>query len=202
MKKIANILTDKKISFPEYFNSVSSKENLISNIPTLVIGWDFTKVNYPDAKIVDWKIDENTFWTFGNREKRAEYDTRLENFEKIAIERLIKSVKYRPLNLMTATKEEKMELYDYIESAEKKEIYLSNDMVYIYVPSNEYVFGIFLREIDYVGKSVKSFLSKIYSCENKEIVSGKISERIPSNLLGTVKNNLYIIPILLYESAV
>lgn len=202
MKKIANILTDKKTVFPEYYNVVKEKENLIKDIPTLVIGWDFTKMNYPEAKIVEWKINENTFWTFGNREKRDEYEQRVEKFGSIAVDRFVKSIKYIPVNIMTSSKEEKIELNNYVEGMEEKEIYLSNNMAYIYIPSMKTVYGIYLREIEYIGKSVKAFLSKIYNCDNKEIISGKISERVPNNLWLKLQNNAYIIPALLYESKV
>ena len=58
MKYIANILTNRKFNDTELYNIVSKKEDLISDIPTLVIGWEFTKKMYPNANILDWKIND------------------------------------------------------------------------------------------------------------------------------------------------
>ena len=74
MKLIANILTEGSFQNNELYNVVSNKDDLISELPTLVIGWSFTKRNYPEANIINWQINENTFWCFGKREKRNRYE--------------------------------------------------------------------------------------------------------------------------------
>ena len=73
MKFIANILTDKPFTNAELYNVVSDKNNLIDGIPTLVIGWEYTKKMFNNANILDWEIDRNTYWTYGKREKRNKY---------------------------------------------------------------------------------------------------------------------------------
>ena len=199
MRIIANILTDKNFVAGDYYNVVSDKKDLKEGIPTLVIGWEFTKSQYPDASIIGWKIDENTFWTFGNREKRPEYEKRLEKFNSMVVDRLIKSVNYTPMNLMTASKEEKLELYHYIDSTCEKLVYYSYDMVYIYVPYIETVFGVYLKEIDYIGKSVKQFLDKLDSSPNKKSVTVKASENIPNYMWNVLRNRQYVVPTLFYN---
>ena len=47
MKFIANILTDKPFKDNDLYNVVSDKNNLIGGIPTLVVGWEYTKKLYP-----------------------------------------------------------------------------------------------------------------------------------------------------------
>ena len=60
MRFIANILTDRKFNDCEFYNVVSKKEDLIENIPTLVIGWGFTKKLYPEANIINSKLEDSS----------------------------------------------------------------------------------------------------------------------------------------------
>ena len=102
MKFIANILTDKPFTNAELYNVVSDKNNLIDGIPTLVIGWEYTKKMFNNASILDWEIDRNTYWTYGKREKRNRYEENLERFRQMSITRFIKSVNYRYSNILIA----------------------------------------------------------------------------------------------------
>ena len=97
MRFIANILTDKKFINSELYNVVDNKDKLIDGIPTLVIGWGFTKKMYPNASILNWSIDNNIYWTYGKREKRSRYEENIEKFRQFAISNFIKSVKYKIL---------------------------------------------------------------------------------------------------------
>ena len=92
MRFIANILTDRKFDDCEFYNVVSKKEDLIENIPTLVIGWGFTKELYPEANIINWEIGNNIFWTFNNREKGNRYEETLKKFNKLALNNFIKKI--------------------------------------------------------------------------------------------------------------
>ena len=92
MRYIANILTDKKFNDCKFYNVVSKKEDIIVGLPTLVIGWEFTKALYPEANIISWEIDKDTYWTFGNRERRQRYEESLVKFRELALNRLIKKV--------------------------------------------------------------------------------------------------------------
>lgn len=200
MRIIANILTDKNFVAGDYYNVVSDKKDLKEGVPTLVIGWDFTKSQYPDASIIEWEIDENTFWTFGNREKRPEYERRLEKFNSLVVDRLVKSVNYKPMNLMSVSKEEKVELNHYIDSTCEKLVYYSYDMVYIYVPYIETVFGVYLKEIDYIGKSAKQFLAKLDASPNKKSITVKASENIPNYMWNVLRTRQYVVPTLFYDN--
>ena len=199
MRKIANILTNKKFDGGNFFNVVQDKSELLEGMPTLVIGWDFTKENYPSANIIEWEIGNDVFWTFGNREKRSEYEDRINKFNRICIDRLVKKINYIPINTLTATLEERTQLNELIGGDVKKKIYIANDMVYIYFPDEESVRGIYLQDIKYKGKSVKEFLSKVYKSKNAEIISAKLSDSVPDYMLDVLKNRLYLVPAILYN---
>lgn len=201
MRKIGNILTEKSFSNAEFFNVVSTKDELIGGLPTLVIGWEFTKKNYPNADILDWSINQDVFWTFGNREKRQAYESRIEKFTELAIERFIKSIKYVPFSVLTETKESKKDFFNFMETnTAKKEIYINNGMVYIYVPIKEVVYGISIRDIEYIGKDVNKFLSRVYRFLNAEAVNVKAGENISYSMYSRIKNHTYIMPCLCYNN--
>ena len=200
MNIIANILTDKKFVTGDDYNVVNDRKDIKDGLPTLVIGWEFTKSQYPDVDITDWKIDENTFWTFGSREKRNEYDMRLEKFNSLVVDRVVKSVEYCPFNLITSSKDEKVEVYKKIDSPAEKYIYYSDNMAFIYFPNMKVVFGIYLRELDYIGKNVKQFLSKLEESPNHTLLNIKASENIPNYMWKVLRNRQYVVPTLFYDN--
>ena len=201
MRKIGNILTNKKLDIENIYNVVDSKEKLIEGIPTIVIGWEFTKENYPDANIIDWKICDGVYWTFGNREKRQVYEDRISKFKDLAIEKFVKSIKYVPFSVLTETKENKREFFDFMENnTSMKKVYVRNDMVYIYVPNKEIVYGISLRDITYIGKDSSRFLSRVHKFLNADSVNVEASENITFSTISKFKNCTYIIPCLCYNN--
>lgn len=201
MRKIGNILTNKKIEIEGIYNVVSSKDCLIVGIPTLVIGWEFTKENYPTANIIDWKINDTTFWTFGNRERRSVYDERISKFKDFAVDYFVKSIKYIPFSVITEENNSKREFFNFMENDPcEKKIYTRNDMVYIYVPKSEAVYGISLRDITYIGKDVGKFLSKVYHFLNAESVNGKVTDNMPIQMMTKLRNYTYIVPCLCYDN--
>lgn len=185
MKYIANILTNKKFNDNTLYNVVDCKENLIENIPTLVIGWEYTKKMFKNANILNWEIDENTFWTYGNRERRSKYEENLENFKNLALTRLVKSIKYEFLNLLTITKEDREKLCSLVVGGNIN-IHINNDIIYILKPGTSIVIGISLRDVDYMGKDRKEFLSYFYKNKDNNIIS-----LTDTNISYDIKNALY-----------
>ena len=73
MQPIANILTKNWFNDKTLYNVVDKKCDLIEGIPTLCVGVEMTKKNYPNFNILDMNIDDETKWTYGPREKRNIY---------------------------------------------------------------------------------------------------------------------------------
>lgn len=176
MKCIANILTNKPFEDSELYNVTGDSDSLIEGIPTLIVGWEYTKNVRPDANILTWEIDKDTYWTFGKREKRNRYEDCVKKFRELAIKRLIESVKYRYINLLTVDEEEKRAYMGMIRGEKTMYVYICNDMVYVYDDDTREVTGISLRDIIYAGKNPKAILSEIYHGGNKIIdIKGKFS---------------------------
>jgi hypothetical protein len=185
MRYIANILTNRKFTDNELYNIVENKENLIENIPTLVIGWEYTKKLFKNANILNWEIDENTFWTYGNRERRSKYEENVDKFKKLALKRMIKSINYEFFNILIATEEEKKEFCNLITN-HTTNVHINNDILYVLKPNTNDVIGISLRDIDYIEKDRKKILSKVFKNTSNNIIS-----LTDVNLSYDIKNTLY-----------
>ena len=195
MRYIANILTEKKFSDYELYNVVNDKASLIDGIPTMVIGWEYTKKMFPEANIVDWIIEDGIYWTFGNREKRSVYEERMAKFKELAIDSFIKSINYRFISVITSKKEEIADFIGKVETEGGTTAYYTNGFVYVYIPSSCVVYGLSLREMDYVGKNPKMFLSLLAKEENVSMVSA--GENLSNEVRYSFRNRDYIIPYIL-----
>lgn len=194
MRFIANILTDKKFINSELYNVVDNKDKLIDGIPTLVIGWGFTKKMYPNASILNWSIDRDLYWTYGKREKRNKYDENIENFRQLAITKFIKSVKYKFYSLLTIDDAEKEYLLSLLSKEDGSIVYINYNMVYVLDRDNSLVIGFSLRDIDYIGKDRKKILSLIFRNKNNVIVD--IKDTLSWETKNSLSNCGYVIPYL------
>lgn len=194
MKFIANILTDKQFNNNELYNVVDDKDKLIDGIPTLVIGWGYTKKMYPDASILKWSIDRNVYWTYGKREKRSRYEENIAKFRELAITRFIKSVRYKFYNLLTISDIEKEYIISLFIKDNGSIVYINYDMVYVLDSDENIVIGFSLRDLDYIGKDRKKIFSMIFKNKNNVIVDIKnLLSWETKTSLGTCS---YVIPYL------
>lgn len=194
MRFIANILTNKKFVNSELYNIVNEKDKLIDGIPTLVIGWGFTKKMYPNANILNWSIDNNIYWTYGKREKRSRYEENIEKFRQFAISNFIKSVKYKFYNLLIINNDEKEYIISLLLKNDGSIVYINYNMVYILDNNKDLVIGFSLRDIDYIGKDRKKILSLIFS--NKKNIIVDIKETLSWETKNLLNNCGYVIPYL------
>lgn len=193
MKFIANILTEKNFPNEGIYNVVNDKTKLINGIPTLVIGWDFTKLNYPEVNILNWKIDSMTFWTFGMREKRQRYEEDIKNFKKFIFNNIIKTVKYEYVNTLLINNSIDC-LTTILKYAENLVIYINNDMLYVTCKDCDKIYGYSLRDLEYIGGNKKDILSIMYSNKSNKIIDNKVD--LSTDIKIALKNHLYIIPYL------
>ena len=167
---------------------------MIGGIPTLVVGWEYTKKLYPEASILNWEIGNNVYWTYGNREKRNKYEENIVKFRQLALTKFIKSVKYKFYGLLTTTDEEKDYILNLIGKDSGSFIYMNYDMVYIFDVENNIVIGFSLRDIDYMGKERKGIFSKIYRNQNNNIID--IKDSLTWDTKNALRNCNYVIPYL------
>lgn len=149
---------------------------------------------YPEANILDWKINDNIFWTYGKREKRNKYEENVEKFKKASINKFIKSVKYQYYNLLTISEEEKKYIISLLCRDCKTYIYINCDMVYIFDDENNIVIGFSLRDIDYINSSRKKMFNIILRNKNNNIID--IKDTLSYDMKISLNECKYVIPYL------
>lgn len=126
------------------------------DVPTLVLGWNFIKANFPKQRISQKKIRNNLNWTFSGIEDKGQMETDLKHF-------LSKSFKdFLPSNYKAYDKIINEEACNLLrESARDSRVFCyfgNNDSFYVYNSTSGVHVGINLETIDYVGESKNDFL--------------------------------------------
>jgi len=193
MRKIANILTKNLFNDKIFYNVVENKNDIIRGLPVLCVGVDFTKKNYPNFNRINMKIDELTSWTYGPREKRNIYESRLKLFISDAIEKFKSNINYRYVNVIVdKDSKEFSTVKEMSNSGDKKVIsFIYNGVIYMYDNINT-VYGVSIREMSYIGIDVKSFLRNMYL--NTTVITNKDS--IPLDVRILFNGCDYLIPCL------
>ena len=87
MKKLGYILTKNKVNNIVDFVSVIKDISEIDDTtkPLLIVGLHNAKIYSKNFSILNKKIDNNIFWTFGKTERRVDYEKDLESFYTFVI---------------------------------------------------------------------------------------------------------------------
>lgn len=202
MKKIANILTDGAFEDDGLYNVCKIADGLIPGIPTLIIGWSkvqlLKSVGFlKHVSIIEWKIDDDTYWTWGSRERRQTMEKDIVRFRKIALSKFVKPLKYVFLNVLTASDETVGNFIKSLYDARKKAIFINNDIVYVYYEGNSNIIGFSLMDADYKGIDRKIFLRGLYGGKNNVFI--KDTNLIAFSIMNEFKNKMYVLPYLYSE---
>lgn len=194
MKYIANVLTTEKFDEKTYYNVVKSEENLIEGIPTLIVGWEKAKEVHPEASILNWRIDDNTYWTFGKRVRREKNEEDIKKFKKMMLERVIEKADYWFFNVLTATKQEKINFNVALSDSRRKYVLISGEMAYVFFPETSETIGVSLYDIDYSGVGRDKIL-KLFEKNNATTI---VKERdfVSFETRELITNKKFIIPYL------
>jgi hypothetical protein len=157
--KIANIVTDSRISVSEEFNVVDSLDKIIQGIPTLIVGFDIVNQNFPDFDILSISLGNNMFWTFKRTEKRDKFEEDLRWFIKFVYNELIKDIPYIFLDPIQYSNKKTCKIVRKILSLKNPISYVNGDMVYIY--GENLIFGVDLNLINFLGLDKNKIKNKI-----------------------------------------
>jgi hypothetical protein len=155
---IANIVSDNNLNVSCDFNVVKSLDNIIQGLPTLIIGWEYIKKNYPDYDIIDRKLSENLYWTFKKTEKRDFYEEDLYKFVQNTYQNLISDVEYIFVDPILLKRKSLVKILKKIYNSNIIS-YLHDNMIYIYL--DKYIFGIDLNLLDFIDIDRQKILNKI-----------------------------------------
>jgi hypothetical protein len=147
--KIGNIVSTTKIDVSVDFNVVETLDEIIQGLPTLIVGWDFVKKNYPDYEIIDRRLGDNLYWTFKKTEKRELHEEDIYNFKQITYNHLIKDIKYVFVDPIQQKLRTIKKIIRKIKSCDKTIAYHHDNMIYIYCEN--VVFGVDLTLLEFIG---------------------------------------------------
>ena len=195
MKYVANILTDEPFPDAELYNVVQDRVSLVPDIPTLIVGWEKTKELYPDASIIEWKVDENVYWTYGKYERRDKYEVNVKKFNDLALKKFIDSVNYVFYDVILGGEDRFTKFIELLLCNMSKTIYVTGDMMYISYDGMAKVVGVSLRDCDYVDEAYKKrIFSAMYN--NPSVILLKNNDAISKEVRFKTRGRAYILPYL------
>ena len=195
MKYIANILTQEPFSDAELYNVVKDRKDLIPGIPTMIVGWDLTKSEYPDASIIEWKVADDVYWTYGKYERRDKYEINVKKFQDLAFKKFIDTLEYVFYDVLVTQKARFESFIASLSSPTPKTAYVTGDMMFICYDGAKKVVGLSLRDCDYLDESMKKrIFSAMYNNQSVNIL--KNNDDISKQLRFKARGKAYILPYL------
>ena len=156
---VGNIVSVNNIDVSDDFNVVTSMDDIIHGLPTLIVGYDIINKLYPDFDILDIKVGTDLYWTFKRIENRDKFNEDLDWFITKVYDDLVKGISYLFIDPILLKKESLIKIIRKIHSLKNIISYLHKDMIYLY--GDKIVFGIDLRLLRFLGMGVEKLKSKI-----------------------------------------
>lgn len=170
--QIANILCDKDIKIDNKFNLIKTIDNIIPDLPTLIVGIDNAKLFTKDISYLDRKINDDTFWTFNRTEKRDLFEEDLFYFIEFSYNYLLKDIKFDFIDLILYDTEKINLVFKEINNTNNVITFHHQNMVYTYIKDR--IYGFDLRQVEYIGKSVNNFMKTIKDMSDVFLLDEKI----------------------------
>jgi hypothetical protein len=169
---IGNIVTKSIIKPHDKFNVVDSLDKIIESLPTLIIGWELVKQINPDADFCDRRLSDTIKWTFTLTEKRNLYEEDLYYFIEECHNNLISKVTYKYIDFILMNDDDLADTFKNIKNSEKNIAFKNDNMIYIY--SSNYLFGIDLNIISFVGRNSDKLINYLKTFINVFLVDSNI----------------------------
>ncbi len=166
--KIANIVTNNKINVSEDFNVVKSMDEIIHGLPTLIISFTYVNKHYPDFDVMEMHIKDNLYWTCTPTEGRDKFREDVFHFVYMVYKDLFEKISYVFVDPIQYKPRVLVKILKKIYSLENKITYINGKMIYIY--SDNFIFGVDLKLLDYIGMDIEKIKTKIISLSSVFLV--------------------------------
>lgn len=196
---LGRIYTDsekfKAIKFIEVHNDdyVENKD-----IPTLIIGKQKAENIFGKEriKVLDKKIDENLYWTFGKMEKRNEYEKDIEVFYKNIFNNIKNKTFYTFISVYILSYKEAKLLLKYLKSKEEKYFFILNKHIYFIYKKK--VLGISIEELTYIGIKYDKVIGTIKKNPCNHIIFD--DNFVTAKVKSYTKDNKILVPMLYFAN--
>jgi hypothetical protein len=194
MKKIANIVSQTNISVSNLFNVVTTMDEIIHGLPTLIMDYEYVNKHYPDFDIMDISLGNNLYWTFSRRQKRDKHAEDLDFFiNKVYID-LLKGVSYFYLDFINYENKTIRRAIKKMINFKTMTTYAHGEMLYIY--GENLVFGVDLKLLKFMGYNVDKIKNKIIDKSTNFFDYREILIEYKM-MFGEIENQIRYIPYLL-----
>lgn len=167
MKTLGYIVTEKKLSGVYGFvKQVSDVSDADLTKPTLIVGWELAK-QFDGYNILDRRLGDNLFWTFSRTENRSTLESDLMKFYEFVKKKAVENCDYKFVSIFQLTLEKAKKLVSILNSSRKRNIYISNDIVYVKYGNT--VVGVSLMELEYCKINPDKVLKKINGNTNLRV---------------------------------
>ena len=187
---IGNIVTKDKFSDKKY-NVCENISQINDNFITLIIGWDATKEIYGEenVSILNKKIDDKTFWTFNNNERKVDLEIDLKKFQHRCLDFIDNKNSYVFVDLIHDNPKKIRKIIRKIYSLNNIITIINDDMVYLC--DKNLVFGLDLKILLFLGLDIDKIKHKINQLSKVTLSENEIFNKC----IGCVDyNNKKIIP--------
>lgn len=192
MNILGSIVSKRKIKenigFVEVVNDINAVNDKTK--PILIIGYNEAKTLYPNISILDKRIDNNIYWTFGKTEKKYEYDKDIKWFYEFVVTSAIENINYYYINILKLKYNNIKKIINILNNNEIKYIYINNNILYIYY--NNYILGLSLEITDYLGIDRGKIINKIR--KNKKNIIKYSDSFLDLSLKKVINNKKYVMP--------
>lgn len=163
------------------------------SVPSIILGKKNCIDLFGEVSVLNRQITDNVLWTYNKMEKRSEFEVDIENFYKNVFKKLIKNIKYININVYNIGYNEIKHYYNIFNNENnKKVVYVTNNMLYIYCGSN--VYGISTEEVKYVNIDASKVINKLINLPNCEIITS--NNFIKNDVKKMIINQNYLTPYL------
>lgn len=194
---IANVITNgSAIGVTEMAERISNFENADMSKPTLIIGKKnaesiFGKEN---IKVLNRNIKDNIVWTYAKNERRDDYLEGIKNFNSFVFGALKQKVKYKYFDVFHTNYSTVRDFILYMGNKQRKVAYLKKEHIYFYTKNS--VYGLDLRECEYLGIKKEKIVNIIKNAKNISFVSDLKENSL--ELDEYLSSNAYLIPYIYY----
>lgn len=157
--KIGNIVSPTNIDVSVDFNVVQSLDDIIQGLPTLIVGWDYVKKNYPDYDIINRSLGPDLYWTFKKHEKRDLHEEDIYNFVERTYKNLIQDIQYVFIDPILFSGKKLFKILRKLYSLTPIISYEHDSMIYIY--GDKIIFGIDLNLLMFMEMDINRIKARI-----------------------------------------
>jgi hypothetical protein len=147
-----------KLDYIEYIKISNHDDIILTNKPTLIIGWNIVKEKFNNINILNKNINNLYYWTFSIKEKNKDYIFDINKFVTSDILNIFKFYEYRILSPVFNTELTTIDKYiSFFEDCELNSIFVSKDLQLSVLCNNE-IYRINLKELKYFNIESKELL--------------------------------------------